>query len=408
MTDRTALGAGGTKYLRLAICWFVAALWGGSLASAGEPLHRGEKFTLESKVMGESREIWVHTPPAYAASGMGYPVLYLTDGPAHFFHTASTVDFLASNGRIPFMIVVGVANTDRTRDLTPTRLVGDVEGGRGFPTSGGADRFLEFFREELIPHIEKNYRTEPYRVFAGHSFGGLFAVHAFANHSDLFDAYIAASPSAWWDHQLVVRQAKSLLEKEGELPKSIYFTVGNENPEMTESFEALRVALAASKRPGLQARGEVFDDEDHGSIVMRTHYRGLEFIFDGWRLAPAPNGASIADVLKHIRSHYEDLSMRYKFRVRPNEQRINNFGYQVLGAGRVEDAIAVFEYNVQLYPASANVYDSLGEAQEKLGQVEPARSNYKKAWELGAKNGDPNVEIFKKNYERLSVKSAEL
>lgn len=394
--------------LRFLLVMSLLVVWGGPLALAGEPLQRGERFTIESKVMGETREIWVHTPPAYDAGGMDYPVLYLTDGPAHFFHTASTVDFLASNGRIPSMIVVGVANTDRTRDLTPTRLVGDVEGGRGFPTSGGADRFLEFFRTELIPHIEKNYRTEPYRVFAGHSFGGLFAVHAFVNHPDLFDAYIAASPSAWWDEQLVVRQAKSLLEKDGDFPKSIYFTVGNEGPQMRESFEALRAALEASKRPGLQARGRVFDDEDHGSIVMRTHYHGLEFIFDGWRLAPAPNGASIADVLKHIRAHYDGLSKRFKFRVRPNEQRINNFGYQVLGAGRVEDAIAVFEYNVQLYPASANVYDSLGEAQEKLGQVETARANYKKAWELGTKNSDPNVEIFKKNYERLSVKSAEL
>jgi predicted alpha/beta superfamily hydrolase len=93
--------------------------------------------------------------------------------------------------------------TDRTRDLTPTHA--DIKNPDGtvtaFPTSGGADRFLDFIQTELIPEIEKRYRTAPYRIFAGRSLGGLLAIHALFTRPDLFNAYIAVSPSSPWRNQ---------------------------------------------------------------------------------------------------------------------------------------------------------------------------------------------------------------
>src|SRR6266478_3558767 len=130
------------------------------------------KLTVRSNVLGEDRTILVRTPPGYDANKLAYPVLYLTDGDAHIAHTASTVEFLARNGRMSEMIVVGITNTDRTRDLTPTKATG--ANAAQFPTAGGADNFLKFIETEVIPEIEKRYRVQPYRVLAGHSFGGLF------------------------------------------------------------------------------------------------------------------------------------------------------------------------------------------------------------------------------------------
>ena len=136
-------------------------------------------LTLKSTVLGEERRVLVRTPVGYETNKLSYPVLYMTDGDAHIAHTASTLDFLTRNGRIPDMIVVGVTNTDRTRDLTPAKSSQkNAAGELQFPTSGGADNFLKFFETELVPEIEKQYRTQPYRVFAGHSLGGLFAIHA--------------------------------------------------------------------------------------------------------------------------------------------------------------------------------------------------------------------------------------
>jgi predicted alpha/beta superfamily hydrolase len=121
---------------------------------------------------------------------------------------------------------VGIANTDRTRDLTPTHA--DIKNPDGttvtaFPTSGGADRFLDFIQTEPIPEIEKRYRTAPYRIFAGHSVGGLLAIHALITRPDLFNAYIAVSPSLQWDNGHTLRQAQQFFATNAELKKTSSF-----------------------------------------------------------------------------------------------------------------------------------------------------------------------------------------
>src|ERR1700751_5203855 len=75
-----------------------------------------KRLTIKSAVLGEDRIILVRTPIGYETNKVSYPVLYMTDGDAHINHTSSTIEFLTQNGRIPDLIVVGVTNTDRTRD----------------------------------------------------------------------------------------------------------------------------------------------------------------------------------------------------------------------------------------------------------------------------------------------------
>src|SRR5688500_244486 len=120
---------------------------------------------IESKVLTETRTILVRTPASYAGGRRAYPVLYITDGDRQIGHTAAVVDFLAREGRMPEVIIVGINNTDRTRDLTPTRVEAIIFGDQRFPApnSGGADRFLDFIAIELIPPVDKSYSTPPYR-----------------------------------------------------------------------------------------------------------------------------------------------------------------------------------------------------------------------------------------------------
>jgi len=164
-------------------------------AAAQGAIAMGEAFAVDSTVMGEQRRVVVWTPPGYAVNQRGYPVLYLTDADRQFGHTVTTVEFLSRNGRMPPMIVVGLFNTDRTRDLTPYK---DSDTDQQLPTAGGGERFLRFIETELVPWVEGRYRTEKFRAFAGHSFGGLFALHALATRPELFDAVIAVSPTLAW------------------------------------------------------------------------------------------------------------------------------------------------------------------------------------------------------------------
>lgn len=160
----------------------------------------------EVSVFGEQRSFIVGLPASYEFSDTRYPVLYLLDGSQHFHYTTGITTFLSANQFIPQMIVIAVNNTDRRRDLTPPSQVPAEQ--QSMPTHGGADNFRRFLADELIPWVDQKYRTHPYKVLSGHSLGGLFAVHTLATQPDLFNAYIAISPSMQWNAQHLVKQAE--------------------------------------------------------------------------------------------------------------------------------------------------------------------------------------------------------
>lgn len=368
-------------------------------AAFGQTYTQAKRFALKSEVLGEERAIIVRTPPGYENSGQRYPVLYLTDGDAHIGHTSATIEYLSRAGRMPELIVVGITNTDRTRDLTPTNAsLWRADGTEAkLPTSGGADKFLKFIETELIPKVETNYRTQPYRVFAGHSFGGLFALHTFLTRPELFNAYIAVSPTMDWDNHLLSRKAEEFFKDRKELNKTLYLTLANEGGATRADFERFKSILAKNKPKGFEWGAMLMEDEDHGSVVMPSHYHGFRKVFEGWQITAdiARGGAP------SIEEHYKKLSGRFGFSVLPPEALMNQVGYQLSGAGKMDEAIAVFKSNVERYPNSANVYDSLAEAYEKLGKLDLARPNYEKAAELGARNNDPNLQVYKTNFERV-------
>lgn len=364
------------------------------------------RVIIKSEVLGEDRLVLVRTPPGYDRGGDRFPVLYMTDGDAHLGHTISTVSFLARNGRMPEMIVVAIVNTDRTRDLTPTN--SSMNTGTGtlqLPTSGGADKFLKFIETELIPNIESNYRVQPYRVFAGHSLGGLFALHAMMTRPDLFNSYIAVSPSLQWDKQVELKRAEEFFKSKKELKKTLFISLGNEPGDITTSFNRFQEIVRQYQPRDFDWQAQQMPDEDHGSVVLRSHYQGLRKIFENWQLATDAETGAVVGGWQSVEQHYKRLSRKYGYSIRPPEAMVNLYGYQLLGEKKFDDAIAVFKENCEQHPNSANVYDSLGEAYEKAGRFDLARVNYEKAYTLGKERDDPNTEIFRANFERVAVKT---
>jgi len=354
----------------------------------------GKTIEIESKTLNEKRIIQVHLPDAYRNGDTRFPVLYLTDGPGHFSHTVGTMNFLANNGRMPQMIIVGVANTDRTRDLTPKILRSKDD---RFQTGGGADTFLTFFEKELIPYIENNYRTQPYRVFTGHSFGGLFAINAFLTKPELFNAYISVSPSLWWDDERLISDAKVFFNNKKSVDTTLFVTMAAEGERMINPYNKFVNVAKESKTKGLIFASKEFDDEDHGSTVLRSQYFALKQVWDGWNMPRETFGEG----LNAVQAHYKKIAKKFGFEVQVPEGLINNLGYSALGNKKFDQAIEAFAYNVKMYPSSANVYDSLADAQENKGELNKAHKNYSKALEL-AEPSDPNKVMFEKNKERVA------
>lgn len=385
----------------------VLVLSAAAVAVASDPITIGETIKIRSKIMGEERTILVSVPADYERSQERYPVLYMTDGDAHLTHTRGTVDFLVRNGLMPDLIIVGVSNTDRTRDLTPTHAFRTREDGtrEEIAHSGGGARFVDFFAQELIPYVERHYRTEPYRILAGHSYGGLFSLYALASRPDLFNAFIAASPSLNFDEDYILRTYEAFLTGRKELRRTLFVTMANEeagepSPTRLERFHNI---LSGTAPAGFAWDARLLADEDHGSVVLRSHYWGLRSIFVGWRLPAGPEGRSFNGTVDDIKSHYAELSERFGFIVRPAELTVNQAGYRALGQDDFERALAIFRYNVELYPASANVHDSLGEGLERAGRLEEAHASYAKAVENAAKIGDQRIDIFTRNRDRAAT-----
>ena len=367
-----------------------------------------QHLSIHSKVLNEDRDIWVRTPSGYQASKDVYPVLYQTDAPQHVNEIGSIIDFLVTSNRMPPVIVVGVGNTDRNRDLTPEHA--DVKNGDGsvapFPTSGGADKFLDFLQTELIPEIEKRYRTAHYRIFSGHSFGGLFAIHALVARPDLFDAYIAVSPSLQWAEGHTLHDAQQFFATHPELNKTLFFSLGNEGARggaMGDNFNALQKTLSTGAPKGLVWKSAVYPDEDHGSTVLLAHYAGLRTVFPDWQVPQDQSTGLLGGGLTGLEQHYRKLSERYGYKVPVPENAMNQLGYQLMGWKKMDEAIAVFQRNTELYPDSANTYDSLGEGLEAAGKFDLAQQNFQKAVAIGTKTSDGALAQFKQHLERVAA-----
>ena len=395
--------------MKFALCRFVLfalALHLPAISAAADDLTppAPQKLTLHSNVLNEDRVIWIRTPHGYDQGKDAYPVLYLTDGPAHINEVGSIIDFLVDHDRMPPLIVVGIANTDRTRDLTPSHSdEKDASGKETAPTSGGGDHFIDFIQTELMPEIEKRYRTANYRIFAGHSLGGLMAIHILVSRPDMFQAYIAVSPSLWWDHQRTLHDAQEFFAAHSELNKTLFVSLGNEDKGMSDPLDEFQKMLTAKTPKDFHWSAERYHDEDHGSTTMRAHYDGVRAVFADWRMPHDPTDGMPVGGLEGLENHYRELSARYGYQVPMPESALNNYGYGLMGKKKFDEAIAVLKRNVELYPNSANVYDSLGEGYENAGKLDAATQQFQKAIEVGTKTNDPNLESYKGHLKRVTA-----
>lgn len=391
------------KYFIPFICLIVISF--AATAQTDNKIIIGKVDSVYSTILGEERKVWVYVPNMNAGNrntSQRYPVVYLLDGDAHFSSVAGMIQQLSQvNGNTicPEIIVVGIPNTDRTRDLTPTHITSDppMMDSNFSKTTGGGENFVSFIEKELMPHIDAAYPTQPYRVLIGHSFGGLTVMNVLTNHTKLFNAYIAIDPSMWYDKErFLAATEKKLTDKKYDGTR-LYLGIANTMPagmsvekmlkdtstdtRHIRSIFALDKFIKANKQNGLKFSGKYYADDDHSSVPLVTEYDGLRFIFDYYRMKLTREDftdSSAAIVTKYTK-HYDAVSKEFGFKVSPPELFINSLGYQALGSKQYSKSEAFFKMNITNYPNSTNVYDSYGDYFASRKDTVNAIAYYQKA-----------------------------
>jgi uncharacterized protein len=367
----------------------------------------GKTDSIQSKILGEQRKIWVHVPDG---ANQKYPVVYVLDGDGHFSSVVGMIQQLSTvngNTMCPKMIVVGIPNTDRTRDLTPTHIEADppMMDSASAKTSGGGENFIAFIEKELMPYIEAKYPTAPYKMMIGHSFGGLTVMQTFTHHTDLFNSYICIDPSMWWDNEKLLKQTQQVLAEKKFEGKSLYLGIANtmeegmdiKKVEQDTSFDLkhirgilkLQAAFEKNKQNGLKYRGKYYPDDTHSSAPLITEYDGLRFIFDylPMKFSMKDFMDSTGALATKFQNHYANLSKKMGYAMKPDEMEINYMGYDFMGRKMYKSAESLFKLNMTYYPESYNVYDSYSDYLIAIGEKPNAIIQLKKALAIKENEG---------------------
>jgi predicted alpha/beta superfamily hydrolase len=330
----------------------------------------GKTIFIESDFLDESRPVIIHTPPSYNSSKRSYPVIYLIDGDVHFSHASGLVDYLAMSAMIPEMIVVAIPNIDRI--------------------------FLDFLEFELLPYIDRKYRTQSFRIIFGHSLGGLFTLYTLNNRQQLFRAYFASSPYLMEHKSEIFPKTKELAVKLDSKNRYLYIALGNEPeyiPTVTEFVDLLEIH--APER--LAWNYQFLQNENHGTVPPLAFYNGLRSLFSGWVIHNELYNQGF-DAVFH---HYEELSEWFGYPIPIPENIVNSMGYESLNSNDPITAIRIFQYNVERYPDSPNVYDSLAEAYRDNGELKKSLNFYQTAVKKAKKNSDQALPLFKENLKNI-------
>jgi uncharacterized protein len=365
----------------------------------------GSIDSIESTILSEKRKVWVYVPQSKQSgkyAPVKYPVVYLLDGDAHFYSVAGMIQQLSSvNGNTvcPEMIVVGIPNTKRTRDLTPTPAAIDpaTNDSTTYKISGGGEKFTAFMEKELIPYIEKTYPTLPYRMLIGHSLGGLTVLNTLLNHKDMFNAYLAIDPSLWWDNKNLLNQSAKKLTQADYNGKTLYLAIANTMTEGMDTAMAkkdtsnftthirsiieMNELLKKNSSNRLKYASKFYQENTHGSVPLISTYDALYFIFKFMEFKPTR--ADYMDfsmkTIRKVEDHYQNVSRQFGFEYPVPEQMADELGKYALSIKKMDEAEYLFTKNVAKYASSHNAHDALADLYNAKGEKEKAIENYKKA-----------------------------
>jgi predicted alpha/beta superfamily hydrolase len=344
--------------------------------------------TIYSNILKEDRTIIVHLPDDYKARSKYYPLLFILDAEdtSRFIQSVLANEFYSAVRRIPKMIIIGLLNTDRSRDMTPRKVAQRN-------SSGGGDLFLDFIVSELQPYIEGKYRNAPYRILFGGSSAGMFTLYTLFNRPESFDAYIASRPALnslvdyTWESEIIFKSVTRLFRERSSLRKFLYIDYGGQEDALHDPQPIHQLVSIFKLAAPPDFIWEIRKTGESGYRSAESLNDGLITLFGNWHYAA---DSLYKNGFKGLEIHADMMSERFGYPVTVAdllaERDFLIFGHRFLENGDFDEAIRLFKYAVTVLSDSWILYDRLGDAYFQIGQKNLAIESYTKSLELNPKN----------------------
>jgi len=275
-----------TLFLAVPMMFFISPNYTARAYAGDDTITIGETIKIHSDMLGEDRLLYVYLPDGYDQSQQRYPVLFCLDANEVLFHRATgTVRYLRNIQRIPPMILIAISNIAnqqdmRSRDMFPMKI-------DQIPNSGGADKFLTFICNELIPFVSKNVRSNNEHILFGESNAAMFAIFALLTRPEMFDGYITSSPPFASGDYFLVKKAEDVFKNWSLSNKYLYISYGSMDLEIIRNAIPNFAQVLNNLNPkGLQWKFKPVRNEGHNPHT--TLHDGLLYIYTDWSPTPSP------------------------------------------------------------------------------------------------------------------------
>lgn len=246
-----------------------------STISFSQEIKVGFIDSIDSKVLNENRKLIIKLPKGYNETQKSYPVIYRLDGDIDLFlETIGTINRLAYiDELIPEMIVVMIENTDRNRDMMPTTT-------GFFETEPGAEKFEKFIDNELVPYINKSFRTTNEKILCGQSLSAIFTLYCFLKNTNFFDSYIVCSGAFLDCEEYFNNLTSDFLKTKENKTTRLFLTHGLKDfldTDGTNRKQLLDFSKKIKSKENVICELKVYEDEGH--VPFQSLYHGLNFIY---------------------------------------------------------------------------------------------------------------------------------
>jgi len=351
----------------------------------------GKKLRMESNLLQKEIQLSIHVPDDSDNTDDRYAVLYTFQ--THFEQVSGAVKNLYDYQLIPKIIVVRIDNYEFGY-LTPTKVTDT-------PNSGQADLFLQFFKEELFPLIDSNYRTHSYRIIFSNSWGAMFAAYSILAQPHIFNAAIASIPWIMYDQEnrYMINNTEKFLSA-NQYHNFLYITMDNESSVLPDLETFLNI-LKKIPKPGLEWEYHYWPEEDHTSTPYRSLYSGLRSLFKEWNQIPPE---IVFKGLNAIKKHELFLNQKFGYDIGLSTSAMRMAGQENQRNGKFGDAIAIYKYAIEKRRDDAFAYVTLGRAYEENNQLQLAQEAFQKAYDLALSKSHPQINWIKNFLDNITQK----